>query len=268
MCLLAIAHRVNVDWPLLVAANRDEFLERPARPLQAWETPPGILAGCDLQAGGTWMGVNTRGAGRGRWAALTNLRRAGEPRAALRSRGELVVQALQARGSLVEVARQLGSAVSAYAGFNLVLGDPEQLLVISSAEAGWRRLEPGVYALSNGPPGDDWPKMRSARRKMREYADRPTAMSALTRLLADPAPASAASLPSTGLTPAMEAALSSEFIALPHYGTRAMTGLRVDREGTLTLREDSLAGTGNDPGGERTEQVAGFWPDPPTGERP
>jgi uncharacterized protein with NRDE domain len=142
MCLIVLAWRAHPEYPLIVAANRDEFQARPAAPAAFWDDHPEILAGRDLEARGTWMGVSRSG----RFAAVTNYRGAGEPRA-VESRGALVSRFLvggEKPGPYIDSLRK-----DLYSGFNLLACDGEELWWISNRNGAPRRLEPGVYGLAN-----------------------------------------------------------------------------------------------------------------------
>ena len=142
MCLILLAWKTSREHPLVVAANRDEFHARPAAPAAFWEDHPGILAGRDLEARGTWMGIS-RG---GKFAAVTNYRGAREPRAA-QSRGALVTGFLandESAGKYMELLNP-----KSYSGFNLVASDGNELWWMSNRDGAQRRLEPGIYGLAN-----------------------------------------------------------------------------------------------------------------------
>ena len=142
MCLIVLAWRKHPDLPLIVAANRDEFHARPAAPAAFWEDQPGILAGRDLEARGTWMGVSRSG----RFAAVTNFRGAHEPRAA-ESRGALVARFLS--GNEKPGAYATGLQKTRYSGFNLLAADGEELWWTSNRDGTPRNLAPGIYGLGN-----------------------------------------------------------------------------------------------------------------------
>jgi uncharacterized protein with NRDE domain len=163
MCLIVLAWRAHPDYPLIVAANRDEFHARPAAPAAFWDDQPGILAGRDLEARGTWMGVSRSG----RFAAVTNYRGAKEPRAA-ESRGALVSRFLEssvAPGQYVEGLRE-----NLYSGFNLLATDGKELWWMSNRNGTPRRLEPGIYGLGNAllDSGDVEPAKRAFAEVIRE----------------------------------------------------------------------------------------------------
>lgn len=139
MCLILVGWRMHEAYPLVVAANRDEFHDRPAARAAFWDDKPDVLAGRDLQARGTWMGVSRDG----RFAAVTNYRGGTEPGAA-ESRGALVMRYLEGAGI-----PQLAERGAAYSGFNLVASDGTELWWLSNRDGGPRRLEPGWYGLGN-----------------------------------------------------------------------------------------------------------------------
>jgi uncharacterized protein with NRDE domain len=144
MCLILVAWKAPEANPLVVAANRDEFHSRPAAPAAFWDDKPAILAGRDLEARGTWMGVSRNG----RFAAVTNYRGAREPRAA-HSRGALVTRFLESSQSAADYAGELVSRFSLYSGFNLLVADGEALWWLSNRGGEPRSLEPGIYGLGN-----------------------------------------------------------------------------------------------------------------------
>ena len=234
MCLIVFAWRPGHALPLIVAANRDEFYARPTQALTAWEDAPGVHAGRDLEAGGTWLGVGPQG----RFAALTNIRDPGQPLGP-RSRGELVAGYLQGELGVEAYLDQVASRSKQYSGFNLLVGDERQLGYLHAREAAPRLLEPGVYGLSNAGLDTPWPKLVKARRGLERLLDSAEPQQLLA-LLADAEPASDGELPETGVGLATEKLLSSVFIASQNYGTRASTVLIVDDQGNRRLIEHSF----------------------------
>lgn len=233
MCLIVFAWRPGHARPLIVAANRDEFYARPTLPLAPWQEYPQVMAGRDLEAGGTWLGVGANG----RFAALTNIRQPGQP-PALRSRGELVAGFLCGEQSIDAYLAEVAQRVTAYAGFNLLLGDGQRLVYRSSTVPA-QALSPGVYGLSNGGLDTPWPKLLKARAGLAEQIES-YSVESLMALLADAEPAAESQLPNTGVSLATEQLLSSVFIASPHYGTRASTVVVMDAEGRTQLTERSF----------------------------
>jgi uncharacterized protein with NRDE domain len=241
MCLIVFAWRPEHPLPLLLAANRDEFHARPSLPLGEWPEMPGLLAGRDLQAGGTWLGIDAAG----RFAALTNIR---DPRQAegQRSRGELVSGYLQSALSPADYLRQIPH--EQYSGFNLLLGDRQQLYHFNSREGEAQRLPAGVYGLSNASLNTPWPKLLRTREALRQCLDQ-AEPDQLLALLSNRERALDEQLPQTGVTLEVERLLSSAFIVSPSYGTRASTALILQADGGQQIIERSF-GPDGEPVGE------------------
>lgn len=233
MCLIAFAIGASARWPLVVASNRDEFLNRPTQPLQRWRTDAGqdIVSGRDLRAGGTWLGLTSGG----RVAFLTNVREA-NALAAPHSRGELVMRWLAQGGDADAFATALALDSPAYGGFNLVLGDFQSnaWTWLSNRPATGSALhvqvlEPGVYGLSNAALNTPWPKttalQHALRASLEASPDPETLQARLWAALASRERAPRAALPATGVPLAVEEALSSAFVDFPEnaYGTRSST---------------------------------------------
>lgn len=248
MCLIALAWKYRPDHPLVVAANRDEFTDRPTAPAGFWPHAPNLLAGRDLVGGGTWLGV-TRG---GRFAAVTNYR---DPSARLHgapSRGALVRDFLLGGGSPETFLKRLIETAGEYEGFNLLAGDRDALFYFGNRAGTLRPLPPGVYALSNGLLGDRWPKTTRAGKALQATLDLPAPPDpeALFALLADSHRPADGELPETGVGLEWERVLSSAFIAADGYGTRASTVVLFDSAGGVDFRERTFAG-GDEPPVER-----------------
>ena len=238
MCLIVFAWRPEHSQPLILAANRDEFYARPTVSLAQWEHSPEVYAGRDLEAGGTWLGINASG----RFAALTNIRDPHQS-SGRRSRGELVADfltsALPIESYLVEVAEHS----RAYGGFNLLLGDGQALYYMNAIEAAPRRLAPGIYGISNAALDTPWPKLLKAKAALADALTEPspeTLIESLFECLADAQAAEDIELPETGVSAALEKLLSSVFIASAEYGTRASTVLIVNADGSRKLIERSF----------------------------
>jgi uncharacterized protein with NRDE domain len=232
MCLILVAWRAHADYPLVLAANRDEFHAREAAPARWWQGPE-ILAGRDLNAGGTWLGV----ARDGRFAALTNYR---DPSIALRaapSRGELVPATLASTLPVQLRLQQLRRTAGNYNGFNLIFSDGERLAVFESVTGNGHVLGPGVYGLSNHLLDTPWPKLRAAKSALSAAMTRLPDQQPLLELLRDERQADDAQLPRTGVSLEWERLLSSAFIRSPDYGTRCSTILLIDRHGGVQFSE-------------------------------
>ncbi len=226
MCLIALAYKVHQRYPLIIAANRDEFLDRPTDPARFWPAEPHILAGRDRRAGGTWLGVTTGG----RFAALTNYRDLRLPRLQGPSRGALVRRALEAGF--------VPADTSMFEGFNLLYGGLDEMRYHSNIEPVDRPLEPGIHGLSNHLLNTRWPKVLRAKEALtRIIADDEPSVEALFELLADDTPAPDDRLPDTGLDLDRERALSSICITTNGYGTHCSSVILVDAAGVVTFEE-------------------------------
>lgn len=227
MCLIALAYHTHRRYPLVLAANRDEFLERPADPARFWEDAPHILAGRDRKAGGTWMGISRTG----RLAAITNHRDFHRPAKPGPSRGLLVRKALE--GELD------GEDTSRYDGFNLLHGTVEELHYHNNVQPHSSSLAPGVHGLSNAFLNTPWPKVERATAMLHGLleAEEDDLVEGLFTLLANDRPAPEERLPDTGLPTDMERAVSPIFIDTPGYGTRCSTVLLVDADGRVHFEE-------------------------------
>jgi uncharacterized protein with NRDE domain len=227
MCVIAVGLQVFAHAPLVIWSNRDEFLARPSAPLAPWPDQPGLVAGRDLQEGGTWFGVHQNG----RFAAITNFRDPSERVEGARSRGELPVQFLVSELNPAAFIDLIRPRVARYRGFSLLVGDQKSALVFESRSAQVCQLSAGVVAFSNGSLSKPWPKCQRLGGAMTKAPTTASVAQLAQRgfaALADATPAPEASLPKTGVSPEIEAALSSVFIpaspafARP-YQTRAST---------------------------------------------
>ena len=251
MCLIAFAWRHHPRYPLVVAANRDEFHQRPTAPATFWADSPRILAGRDLLGRGTWLGITSEG----RFAALTNLRGERGARRDAPSRGSLVSAYLSGtrspEGYLEDVARR----AHRYNGFCLVAGDGGEMAWYCARDPAPSLLAPGIHGLSNARPDEPWPKVEHLKSGLAEVLSRPRWRSDdLMALLGDRSPAPDEDLPDTGVGLAQERIYSSAFITGEHYGTRSSTVLSVDAGGRVEFTERSYAPDG----GKRAEAHYSF----------
>jgi uncharacterized protein with NRDE domain len=243
MCLIVIAVQRHRRYPLIVAANRDEFHQRQALAAHLWEDFPDLLAGRDLKAGGTWLGVDRRG----RIAAVTNLRVL-PPVVAPESRGHLVSRFLQSDLPGAEYLRAVQAMRERYAPFNLLAGDGTGVHVLGGA--GPVTLAGGVHAISNAEFGIEWPKTaRAVRETERILAaaddDDARIAEALFGLLADRVQPDDGALPETGVGIELERRLATIFVAAGEYGTRCSTVVLMHRDGSLRFEERSFDAAGN-----------------------
>jgi uncharacterized protein with NRDE domain len=249
MCLVLIAWRAAADYPCVVAANRDEFHARPTARAEWWQDHPRILAGRDLEAGGTWLGVTRLG----RFAALTNYRdpeqrRADAPGVTRPSRGLLVTSLLESGASVAESLTYLRDVGANYNPFNLIFSDGQRLGIYESALGRGRELGPGIYGLSNHLLDTPWPKVQSAKSRLEAALLGLTDTAPLLALLRDDQPASDERLPQTGVGLQWERLLSSAFVRAPDYGTRSSTIVRIDARGRAYFEEWSWDSLGADAG--------------------
>ncbi len=249
MCLLAFAWRAYGAAPLVLGANRDEYFERPTAPADFWAHAPHVLAGRDLRSGGTWLGVTREG----RIAAITNYRDPHDIRPDARSRGELVASFLESGLGARAYAEGVHRARAAYNGFNLIVGDGEELWYAASREPAPREIEPGIHALSNGLLDLPWPKVEASRAKLADAMQQVDPEAQVFALLADRAFAPDESLPDTGVGVALERALSPPFVVLEGYGTRSSTYVAM-KGPRLRFVERSFGAAGQ-PLGERRFEI-------------
>ena len=254
MCLVLIAWRADPDYPCVVAANRDEFHARPTARAEWWPDRPRILAGRDLEAGGTWLGLTRTG----RFAALTNyrdpeLRRAAAPGLAVPSRGQLVTSLLESGGSVADGLTYLREVGANYNAFNVIFSDGRRLGIYESVLGMGRELGPGIYGLSNHLLDTPWPKVQSAKSRLEAALLGLTDTAPLLALLRDDNPASDEQLPQTGVGLQWERLLSSAFVRAPDYGTRSSTIIRIDARGRAYFEEWSWDSVGADIGRTRLQ---------------
>lgn len=233
MCLIALAWRAREDLPLVVAANRDEWRDRPTEAARWWSDHPDLYAGRDLKAGGTWMGV-TRG---GRFAAVTNFRDPSDKRSTARSRGELVSAFLLATEGPEAFLSRLVPHAPQFNGFNLVAGDRDSLWIYSSREPAPRAIEPGIHALSNHLLDEPWPKVVGARAAMAEALRDADPHARLEAFLSRSDPPPDDQLPDTGVGLGWERRLGPPLIVGEEYGTRSSSFVAIDARGRITFRE-------------------------------
>jgi len=239
MCLLVFAWQTNAARPLVLAGNRDEFHDRPAAPADWWDQGR-IVGGRDLRAGGTWLAA----ARDGRFAVVTNYREPMAEGRGPRSRGELVTGFLNGDLDPGTWARRVTRHGDDYAGFNLLLGAPHELVYFSNRGRGPEVLGPGIYGLSNHLLDTPWPKLERTRARFTRLLAQDAETSALLDLLADRTPAADEELPDTGLPPEWERLLSAPFITDARYGTRCSTVLRLTPGPAMELTERSYDATG------------------------
>ena len=229
MCLILFAYDVHPKYRLVVAANRDEYYQRPTANAHFWEDEPEILAGRDLEKMGTWMGVSKNG----RFAALTNFRNPKEQTDGKRSRGELVAEYLKGSSRPEEYLKIISRNRESYPGYNLLAGDLKQLYYYSNIENQILKLKPGIYGVSNHLLNTCWPKVTRGKEGLAALVKEQKHVQSekLFQLLNNADPAADDDLPKTGVSLEWERTLSPIFIKSEGYGTRSSTVLLMSNEG-------------------------------------
>jgi len=260
MCLLVLAWQAHPRYDLVVAANRDEFHDRAAAPLAPWPDAPHLLAGRDLRASGTWLGVNRDR----RFGVVTNYREVLRPRADAPSRGGLIPAFLGQREGAGAFLQTLTGETGAFSGFNLLLADAHELWYASNRTDTFARpLPPGIYGLSNHVLDTPWPKLVRTRDGFAARLAAPDGPDPqdLLALLADRRQVAASEpLPSTGLQPEWERVLSAPFVLNPDYGTRCSTVVMREPSGRLVVVERTFDPAGMPAGDQNFALEPGEWP--------
>jgi uncharacterized protein with NRDE domain len=233
MCLILVAWRSHPHYPLVVAANRDEFFSRRTASADFWADHPGVLAGRDLQGGGTWIGITRSG----RFAALTNYRDPASQRPDAPSRGHLVADFLAGDDGIDDYLARIAPQAKAYNGFNLLLGDRDRLAWFSNVAGEPTELAPGVYGISNHLLDSPWPKVGAGKTALAGALGALPDAEPLFDLLCDDSVHADEKLPRTGVSLEWERLLSSAFVRAPGYGTRSSTVLAVGSDDTVDFEE-------------------------------
>ena len=243
MCLILFAFQASNEYPLVVAANRDEAYARPTAAAAFWPDHPYVYGGRDLEMGGAWMGLTLSG----RFAAVTNFRD-GYPKAgAPRSRGELVGGYLTGHADAHAYLQTVAARQTEYAGFGTLAGTLQSLWFLSNYGQGVQAVAPGVHGLSNHLLDTPWPKVASGKQALAALLQNsePALQEKCFDMLGDRSVAAAHALPDTGIGLPREKALGAKFIAVDdRYGTRACTVIIVDRKGSVTYAERSFGAHG------------------------
>lgn len=233
MCLILIAWQVHPDYPLVVAANRDEFFSRPTAAADFWPQAPNLLAGHDLEAGGAWLGITRQG----HFSALTNFRDPAQNMPGRLSRGALVAGFLSGNATPERYLESIDGG--AYNGYNLLLADNRNLWWTSNVSGEKRRLAPGIYGLSNHLLDTPWPKVGAGKTALTQALDALPDERPLFQLLADSSVHPDHRLPATGVPLEWERLLSAAFVKSPGYGTRSSTVITLRRDGWLNFDEQT-----------------------------
>ena len=241
MCLIFIAQHAHPNYPVIIAANRDEFYQRPTTVANYWQDNREILAGRDQKAGGTWLGINRQG----RFAAITNFREQ-DHRHYNSSRGDIPSQYLANNLEDDHFSEQLQNDAETYAGFNCLFGQLSADATLhyysnrlNQDENQAKTLTPGIYGLSNALIDSNWFKIEQGKQELEQLLHQPFEHEKWFAFLADQTKAADHSLPDTGMTIATEKLLSSRFIHSEDYGTRCSTLITLNNKGLIQFCERS-----------------------------
>jgi len=234
MCVIYFAYQQHPNYPLILLANRDEFYDRPTRQAKFWEDEPQLLAGRDLKAQGTWLGITKSG----RFAAITNIRNPASMREDMRSRGMLIKDFLCSDRSPEAYLRTL---TRDYNGFNLIVADHQSLFYLNSEQFIPQKLGSGIYGLSNHRLDTAWPKVKKGKHQLKQWTQQPASLpiEAMLAFMQNEEIAPTDQLPDTGIGQEWEKILSSIFICSERYGTRSTTLLFIDHQGEVTFVEQT-----------------------------
>lgn len=235
MCLILFAYKSHPTYRLILAANRDEFYDRPTAPLAYWQDHPRVLAGRDLQGMGSWMGISTEG----RLAAVTNYREPTRQIINATSRGQLVSDFLTHPRSPAGYLESIQKQSQRYNGFNLLVGDASGLFYYSNRGDDPTALNPGIYGLSNHLLDTDWSKVRHGKNKLAALIGNHEEITdeTLLPLLQNQENVTPDQLPDTGVSPEWEKILAPIFITSPAYGTRCSSILLINVDGSIQFSE-------------------------------
>ncbi len=233
MCLILFGYKISRKYPLILIANRDEYYQRPTAPMHFWNKNPSILAGKDLEQGGTWFGIHKNG----RFAALTNYRDPSSLKQNAPSRGDIIIDFLESDLSSETYFLSFKKKAGIYNGFNLVFGDKEALFWFSNLKNTVEKVTPGIHGLSNRFLDTPWPKVEAGKRKLETALKRNITPDRLFSVLADQHVPDDTLLPDTGMPLEWERLLSPLFIQSETYGTRSSIVMHMDQKKNIEVVE-------------------------------
>ena len=233
MCLILFGYKISRKYPLILAANRDEFYQRPTDRMHFWQSNPSILAGKDLDQGGTWFGVNKNGT----FAALTNYRDPAAIKHNAPSRGEIIIDFLESKKPSETYFNAVKKKADLYNGFNLIFGSKEELFWFSNLKNTIEKISPGIHGLSNRFLDTPWPKVASGKRALEQVINENISSESLFSILTDQSIPDDSLLPHTGVELEWERILSPLFIQSDIYGTRSSTVMLMDKDGHIEITE-------------------------------
>ena len=238
MCLILFAWEYSPKYKLVLAANRDEFYSRPTSPVSFWDDFPAVLAGRDLKSFGSWLGINKRGC----FAAITNHRDPGSMNPYAPSRGLLVGNFLTGNDKPRKYIEDISKTGSKYNGFNLLIGDMSELYYYSNIENDIRKIEHGLFGLSNDVLDTPWPKIEKGKRQLRKLINKKDEIESeeIFSILANRDYPGDGTLPDTGVGDVWEKILSPMFITSKIYGTRSSSVLLIEKSGKIAFFEKTF----------------------------
>ncbi len=236
MCLIIFSYKNHSKYPLIIAANRDEYYSRPTKPADFWEDHPTICGGIDEKFSGTWLGITQTGT----IGMITNYRNPNSHREGLHSRGLLIKSYLTGKMSDDKFISNIQTTKDDYNGYNLLFGNMNNFYWYSNTVDEIKKITPGIFGLSNHLLDSPWPKVMRGKKLLSQCMERPEMeISAIMDILKDREIPDDAKLPATGVGLEIERVLSPIFITSPIYGTRSSTVILVDENGEVTFREDT-----------------------------
>ncbi|WP_417226977.1 NRDE family protein [Amphritea sp.] len=239
MCLILFAYNYHPDYKLILTANRDEFYSRPTRAMQYWPEQPELLAGQDLEQGGTWLGLTRHG----RFSALTNHRNGLSQPQGQSSRGNLPLQFLLSDlscNAFIEA-----TDPHRFDGFNQLIDDGQQLCYLSNRATSLQPVPRGIHGISNAVFDTPWPKLVTAKQALKNSIDSDKFdADTLIKLMQNPATYPDELLPETGIALPLERRLSASFIRSENYGTRATTAILIRHNGVTEVVEQNYDAAG------------------------
>lgn len=240
MCTMVFAYKTHPEYDFIYIGNRDEFKNRPSIGAHFWETDPRVIAGMDLEKGGTWAGMTIEG----KMAFLTNFREPHLKKDGLYSRGFLTRDFLLGDMSPTAYLKSIKTNHNAYDPFNLVLGSLDALWFYSNMNNRTSKIVPGIHGLSNAFLNTPWYKVVKAKERLSELIYKDFIIEELFSILDDREIPPDSLLPDTGVPKDLERTLSTIHIDTPTYGTLFKTAILIRKDGLVTYYEKKLESTG------------------------
>jgi uncharacterized protein with NRDE domain len=236
MCLIIFSFKQQKEYPLIIAANRDEFYERETKTLDLWDKNSDIIAGKDLRSGGTWMGINKKTK---QFAAITNYRDPSNFKQNAKSRGIIVSSFLETEIDADNFIKRLQSEKDDYNGFNLILGNKDEIYYYSNINNSPEKLGPGIHGLSNHLLNTEWPKIKKSKKDLEKAFNSENITEKSIQTLLNDKVFPDKELPETGMGIEWERLLSPVFVKSEIYGTRASSVLIFDKNNKINFRENA-----------------------------